>query len=174
MAKSWWRKYIPESSKSEKCGERGCRTREHQYSWQNSRRVPDWEMRIGTKVSFQKWALNVGTSWMSHPKTLPPPRMKGYNGGLLSKATELSLETIKTAGEVATATINLSSRGPQSPRWPLPLSPERRLQSESLRQAQASPFLSIAFFLRSANESELLVGHLTKPAECKRERGRPR
>ena len=52
---------------------------------------------------------------MSHPKTLPPPRMKGYNGGLLSKATELSLETIKTAGEVATAPINLSSRGPPVP-----------------------------------------------------------
>ena len=28
-----------------------------------------------------------------------------------------------------------------------PTPPERRLQSESLRQVQASPFLSIAFFL---------------------------
>ena len=50
---------------------------------------------------------------MSHPKALPPPRTEGYNGGLLSKETEQSLETMKTAG--VGAPVNLSFRGPPAP-----------------------------------------------------------
>lgn len=84
---------------------------------------------------------------MSHPEILPPPRMKDCNGGLLSKATELSLEAVKTAGEGVSTPINLSSRGPGGAMMAPPTPPERRLQWESLRQVQAGPFLSIAFFL---------------------------
>ena len=52
MAYGWQRVdggSISQKAANQKMWREGCRTRENQYSWQTSRRVPDWEMRIGIK-----------------------------------------------------------------------------------------------------------------------------
>ena len=52
MAYGWQRfdgGSISQKAENQKMRREGCRRRENPHSWQNSRRVPDWEMRIGIK-----------------------------------------------------------------------------------------------------------------------------
>lgn len=48
-AKELMEEVYPRKQKIRKCRERVAGEERNPHSWQNSRRVPDWEMRIGIK-----------------------------------------------------------------------------------------------------------------------------
>lgn len=92
-------KHLGEGSKLENV-ERGLQEKREAIFPQNSREVPNGEMRSGVKWESQKWAVNVGTDCMSLPDTLPPHR-QASDGGLFSTLLN-SLGMVKTAGVSAT------------------------------------------------------------------------
>lgn len=87
---------------------------------------------------------------MSHPKTLPPPRMKGYNGGLLSKATGIVSGDHKDSWRSSYCPNKSLLQGSSIAMMALliPSRKEASVRKAPQASSSVSPFLSsIAFFL---------------------------